>query len=144
MSSGSKGLTTSATLLIAACGLNCRLCRAYIRKRNPCPGCRVKGTAKSVTRIRCEIKTCARRQNTGEQFCGSCTQLPCQPMQRLDKRYRAKYMVSPIANVKRIKAIGVRRFVREEKDQWLCKCCGEVLCMHNPQCVRCGEPWHEE
>jgi len=143
MRSGSRKSPTSATILIAACGLNCRLCRAYIRERNSCPGCRVTRIPKPETRIRCEIKTCARRKRKSQQFCGSCSQLPCSPMQRLDKRYRVKYNVSPIANVKRIKVVGIRRFVAEEKDRWQCRNCGEVLCMHNPQCVRCGKPYHE-
>jgi hypothetical protein len=27
--------------LVAPCGMNCGICRAYLREKNKCPGCRV-------------------------------------------------------------------------------------------------------
>jgi len=40
--------------LIAPCGMNCRLCLAYKRKRNGCSGCRDSERLESECRKRCK------------------------------------------------------------------------------------------
>ena len=140
MQVGFKGSLRMETRLISPCGLNCRLCRAYIRERNTCPGCLIESVPKPKTRVRCEIKTCTQRKGVQQKLCNFCSEFPCRPLQRLDKRYRTKYAVSPIANLERIKAVGIRKFVVEERGRWLCQRCDSVLCMHEAQCVNCGNP----
>ena len=44
------------TTLIAPCGMNCILCRAYTRKNNTCPDCRGDDKVKSRISIRSGIK----------------------------------------------------------------------------------------
>ena len=133
-----------ATMLIAPCGLNCGVCRAYIRKNNPCPGCRAGDARKPVRRVRCAIKTCPRLAASRQRFCDSCKVFPCGDVQRLEKRYRTRYGVSPIANLQRIKAVGVRRFGAEEKRRWQCATCRGTLCMHEALCRACGYARQEE
>ncbi len=140
----SKEPALTETRLIAVCGLNCRLCRAHIRDRNPCPGCRAEEARKPKTRVRCAIKTCDQLQGKRQQFCSFCSKFPCQPILHLDKRYQTRYKVSPIANLARIKDVGVRKFAAEEKARWLCPGCAGVLCMHEPRCVNCGRPWRDD
>jgi len=127
--------------IIAPCGINCSLCRAYIRDRLPCPGCRGGDGNKSNACLTCAIKNCEELNAGGRQFCHSCGKLPCAKLLHLDKRYRTKYGMSVIANLERIKAVGVENFVAEEASKWSCPGCGSRLCMHKPRCVNCGYIW---
>ena len=127
--------------IIAPCGINCSLCRAYIRDRQPCPGCRGDDCHKSSMCIKCAIKNCGALTDGGYRFCYSCSQYPCRTLLHLDNRYRTRYGVSVIANLESIQAVGVNRFISEETSRWSCPECGSRLCMHKPQCVNCGFLW---
>jgi hypothetical protein len=129
--------------IIAPCGINCSLCRSYIRERDPCPGCRGGDGNKSDTSLGCGIKNCEEFDSGEKEFCFSCDKFPCVKVLRLEGRYKSKYSVSVVANVWRIKAVGAAQFVAEEMGKWKCKECGSLLCMHKPQCVKCGRAWQE-
>jgi hypothetical protein len=129
------------TELIAPCGLNCGLCRAFVRDRNPCPGCRGGNIHKSNACVTCVIKNCGELAAGNYRFCFSCAKYPCSDLLHLDDRYRTKYGISVVANLGRIETIGVESFVTEEGAKWLCKKCGSRLCMHKPQCAACGHTW---
>ena len=62
-------------------------------------------------------------------------------MKRLDKRYRTKYAMSMIDNLEYIKQFGIRDFVKQEKERWACPVCGEIICVHKPQCISCEHTW---
>ena len=128
-------------MVIAPCGINCSLCRAYIRDRNPCFGCRGGGCNKSHASRTCTIKNCAQLEAGNHQFCYSCANYPCADLLHLDERYRSKYCVSVLSNLERIRTIGVATFVTEETTKWSCPECGTRLCMHKPQCVNCNHTW---
>ena len=128
-------------LIVAPCGINCSLCRAYVRDRNPCPGCRGGIENKAPTCFNCSIKNCKELATGGYQFCTSCASYPCAKLLHLDLRYRTRYRVSVIANLERIQAVGTDLFVAEEVEKWTCPECGERLCMHKPQCLNCGYTW---
>jgi hypothetical protein len=129
-------------MIVAPCGVNYSLCREYIRDRKPCPGCRGGDSHKSNACLTCDIKNCRKRAAGGHKFYFSCDTVPCADLLHLDGRYQAnKYGVSVIANLERIGAIGVERFVAEEEAKWSCSECGSLLCMHKPQCVHCGRAW---
>ncbi len=129
------------TTLIAPCGLNCRLCRAYIRNRNSCPGCRYDDIDKSQYCVKCKIKNCSHLSSKSARFCFSCKEFPCSIIKHLDKRYRTKYGLSIIDNLVFINEFGVRNFVNNEKDKWKCPQCMELLCMHKDICISCGYKW---
>jgi len=133
--------TKSNPTLIAACGINCRLCRAYMRERKPCPGCRGDNTFKAKTCVTCRIKNCGKLANGGIKYCFDCDEFPCERLAHLDKRYTLKYGTSPIDNLASIKGIGIRNFVRNENEKWACPKCGVMLCMHEAQCLSCGYEW---
>lgn len=130
--------------LIAPCGLNCGLCYAFVRDRNPCPGCRGRGKHKSKSCLACAICNCSELAAGHYQFCSACAKYPCADLLRLDRRYRVRYGVSAIANLARIGAVGVTHFVAEESSKWLCPECGSRLCVHEPQCANCGHVWRRE
>ena len=114
MANADLGIRPADSMLIAPCGVDCGLCRAFIRDRKPCPGFRGDDRHKSNACIRCAIKNCKELAAGKHQFCSSCAQFPCAHLRHLDGRYRARYSVSVIANQERIKAVGVERFVTEE------------------------------
>jgi hypothetical protein len=133
-----NGITAA---LIAPCGMNCRLCIAYVRDRNPCPGCRRDDRPKPITRYTCRIKTCQNLIRNKAKYCFACDTFPCDRLTHLDKRYRTKYGMSMLDNLATIKAVGIRRFLAAEQAKWPCPACGQLLCVHKPQCLSCGHPW---
>ncbi len=58
--------------LIAPCGINCRICRAYLREKNKCPGCREPDINKPVTRVVCKIKICDELKRNNLNYCIEC------------------------------------------------------------------------
>jgi hypothetical protein len=137
---GAKGNLDWAAL-IAPCGMNCRLCQAYSRARNPCPGCRGDNRGKPKTRVACRIKNCEKRIAGSADYCGKCSSFPCESLRRLDKRYRAKYGMSMIGNLKTILLSGLQSFVKSEQTRWACRRCGAVLCVHQEHCLACRRKW---
>lgn len=132
------------TLLIAPCGMNCYLCRAYRPDKEyikTCPGCRGENHSKPRSCVACRIKNCEKMQTGGFKFCFQCDGYPCARLKRLDKRYRVKYGMSMIENLGNIKKYGVRQFITSQKERWACAQCGTILCVHKPQCFACGSQW---
>lgn len=129
------------TRLIAPCGMSCRLCMAYTREKNVCPGCRGDDSVKQISTLSCRIKNCDRIKSGKAKFCIGCEKLPCARLKQLDKRYRTKYGMSMIENLRKIEKSGIRQFIRDEKQKWTCPKCGEPICVHRPQCLSCGRKW---
>jgi hypothetical protein len=130
-------------ILVAPCGINCRLCMAYGRDKNPCPGCRIDDPDKHPTCVNCKIKNCAKLVAGGFQYCFECDDFPCERITHLDNRYRTKYATSPIDNLLTIQRIGVRKFTQFDIQRWTCPKCGAVISMHRPNCLSCGYLWHK-
>ncbi len=127
-----------ATSLIAACGMNCGICMAYLRDKNKCQGCRSFDKREPVSIVRCKIKNCAVIQKGEVTFCFECDSFPCKNVKHMDKRYRTKYGMSTIENLENIKRLGIRKFLANEKDRWACPECGGTICVHKQTCYRCG------
>ena len=124
--------------LIAPCGMNCGICKAYLREKNKCPGCRESNENKSPSCVSCIIKNCSELNENNWKFCFKCEKYPCARMKALDKRYRTKYRMSMIENLGNIEKDGIRQFVRSEKTRWACAKCGGVICVHGSYCFICG------
>lgn len=133
--------TAIPTRLIAPCGMNCRLCRAFTRDRKPCPGCRGDDSLKSKSCVGCRIKNCEKIMRAKAKYCLGCDSLPCDRLKHLDKRYRTKYGMSMIDNLECIGRFGIRQFIRAEKERWRCPQCGGLLCVHTSQCLYCQHTW---
>ena len=127
--------------LIAPCGLDCRLCRAYIRENNACPGCRGDDSIKSNACVTCKIKNYPKISSGEVTFCSECSEFPCSLIHLLEKRYTTNYEVSVIGNLKHIKKHGLNKFLTRENKAWACPNCGELLCMHYDECKSCGYIW---
>ena len=72
----------------------------------------------------------------------SCDRFPCTRLKQLDKRYKTKYGMSMIENLRMINEFGIRHFIRNEKKKWIYPECGEMISVHKPTCLSCGYKWH--
>jgi hypothetical protein len=115
--------------LIAPCGMNCNLCIAHLRDRQKCPGCRGCDKNKSKSCIYCAIKNCKFLNQKKWRYCSDkCTEFPCLRLKRLDKRYKTKYGMSMIENLKAISSNGIREFILDEEKRWVRG--DRIFCVH--------------
>ncbi len=134
---------SDAGQLIAPCGMNCGLCFSYLAMKNDlkkkgfarkyCPGCGPRGQHCTFMSHQCHL--------VGEglvRFCHECGDFPCRRLKGLDKRYRTKYHMSMIENLRFIKEQGMQRFLEKEEAKWRCPECGGTICCHNGLCLGCG------
>ncbi len=112
--------------LIAPCGMNCGICKAYLREHNPCHGCFNLDKDRPKTRAHCRLRVCTKREG---RFCCHCPEFPCDRLHHLDKRYRTKYGISEIENLEFIRKNGIRKFVAAERQKWITK--DGILCVHD-------------
>jgi hypothetical protein len=123
--------------MLASCGMNCHVCYVHLRKKKPCMGCRAGGAGQPESCRKCKIKDCA--VSYGVEFCFECPSFPCGTIKHLDKSYRQRYQVSLIGNAARIKAVGVKQHLSEEKEKWTCPDCGGVMSLHDGTCSECSQ-----
>ena len=121
---------------VAPCGLICDLCYAFQRPKNRCEGCNSSGNKTSYCE-KCRIKQCPEKADEYE-LCNKCAKYPCRIIKNLDKRYSLKYGESAIANLDLIKEKGIRAFIKDQKAEWKCPRCGNLLCVHKTACQNCG------
>ena len=119
------------TNLIAPCGMNCGVCQAFLRPRNPCHGCNDAEQNKPKTRARCPLRVCDKRSG---RFCCDCAEFPCDRLRRLDLRYRTRYGMSQIENLESIRDNGIRKFLKEERKRWISE--EGVFCVHDRKYYR--------
>ena len=128
--------------LIAPCGMNCGICRAYLAythgeptkkgKVSHCAGCFPR--AKN-----CYIKRgCLKLSKHQIESCNQCETMPCEHLAHLDKRYRERYSMSMVENLKELKAKGMDGFLKNQQTKYQCPECGGVVCVHDRKCYSCG------
>jgi hypothetical protein len=127
--------------LIAPCGMNCGICVAYFgytlkgeKRKRPCEGCRSRDHPCAFIKKRCD------KLMAGEiEYCGECTGFPCENLRKLDKRYRERFGMSMIENLKHIQTEDISRFQENEEERWRCPICGRTICIHNRTCYSCNQ-----
>lgn len=122
--------------MLAPCGMNCHVCYVHLKKKKPCLGCHGQDESKPQHCRKCKIKECA--TNQGVDFCSSCPSFPCAIIKRLDKSYKQRYRVSLVDNAIRLKTVGAKQYLLEEKERWTCAYCGGVISLHDCVCSECG------
>ena len=101
--------------LIAPCGINCGVCKAHLREKNPCHGCRAADQNKPKTRVNCKIRNCEKRKG---DYC-DCKDFPCDRLKHLDERYCEKYGMSEIENLEFIKKDGIEKFLAQQNEKYV-------------------------
>ena len=112
--------------LIAPCGMNCGICKAYLRQNNPCRGCNYAQQNRPKTIANCQLRICRERRGS---FCYDCTNYPCDRLKHLDNRYRTRYGMSEIENLEYIRDKGIEEFLEQERKKWISE--EGVLCVHD-------------
>ena len=132
-------MTPRTATLIAPCGNNCGICVAFFgytmrgrRRKQPCRGCRARKTRCAFLKQHCDAL--AKRR---VHYCFECTEFPCERLTTLDRRYRDKYGMSVIENLKHIQRNGISQFLTDEQDKWKCPTCGGMKCVHTNTCYTC-------
>ena len=130
--------------LVAPCGMNCGICKAYIaythgvrRQRGKvtyCAGCRPREKNCYIKR-NCKTKKLTNREI---QYCYECAVMPCEHLSHLDHRYRERYGMSMVENLKMLKAQGMNVFLEAQVEKFKCPNCGDVMCVHDGKCYGCG------
>lgn len=123
--------------LYAPCGVNCFNCHAFLRKKNPCSGCRSEDSKKPKHCLNCSKKTCLTEKNL--LFCFECMKYPCTKIKSLHKNYKEKYNIDLSENDRIVKEHGIEYFMEMEKTRWTCDICGGIICQHDRICSDCGE-----
>ena len=128
--------------LIAPCGMNCGICKGYIAYTHGTPRVRGKITycAGCVPRAKnCYIKRNCKKLSKHEiQSCSECDSIPCEKLAHLDKRYRERYGMSTVENLKLLKEAGIDAFLASQKEKYTCPNCGDVVCVHDGKCYACN------
>ncbi len=112
--------------LIAPCGMNCAICKAFLRQHNPCHGCKNAEQNMPKTRLNCKMRLCDKR--TGN-YCYQCTEFPCDRLRHMDHRYRTRYGMSEIENLEFIRDNGIRKFLAREQEKYISE--KGILCVHD-------------
>lgn len=137
MSESSLQPDMECTEVIAPCGMDCRLCVAFQRKRKPCAGCLGSDMDKPKHCVQCSIKNCPEHTDDAGIYCCFCGKYPCQRLKRLDARYRMKYGMSMVENLEDIRKSGAMAFAKSNAGRWTCPSCGKLLCVHLKGCPHC-------
>ena len=128
--------------LIAPCGMNCAICKGYIAYTHSIP--RVRGKVTYCAGCQSRAKNCYVKGNCKKlihreiKFCYECGAMPCEKLAHLDNRYRERYGMSMVENLKMLKNKGVDEFLREQALRFRCPTCGDVVCVHDGKCYGCG------
>jgi len=125
--------------LIAPCGMNCAICVGFFgyavngrKRKKKCIGCRLRNKHCVFLKKGCDNLT-----KNKIAFCFECNDFPCEKLEKLDKRYREKYNMSMIENLKYIEKYGMDKFLKNERKRWKCPKCGEIICVHTKKCYFC-------
>jgi hypothetical protein len=129
--------------VIAPCGMNCGICKAYLAysrgvpyKKGEiyhCTGCRVRDKKCAFIKRDCE-----KLRKKQISFCYECQEMPCERLAKLDQRYISYYGMSMLENQKMIKEKGMTEFLRSQSEKYRCPQCGDIVSVHNGKCYSCG------
>jgi hypothetical protein len=128
--------------LVAPCGMNCGICKRYLAywrgipeekgKVIHCQGCLPRNK-------NCFIKrSCKKLLKNEIKFCFECENIPCENLERLDMRYKKRYNMSMIENLKNLKEKGMKEFLKVHEDKFKCPKCGDIISVHDEICYTCG------
>ncbi|MFW9821313.1 MAG: DUF3795 domain-containing protein [Candidatus Thorarchaeota archaeon] len=129
--------------LAAPCGIYCGACRQYLLLKKDlleergykmgCKGCRIRN--KNCAFIR---RDCPTLRMNEVNYCFECEQFPCQNLQKIDSQYRERWSVNMIENLRRIKELGVKQWIKEQRKLYTCPRCEGEICIHDTECYDCG------
>jgi len=124
-------------LSIAPCGVICDICLGVLRSKDKCVGCNHEGSKLHHCSV-CSIKLCNSKKGNSQLLCSECIKYPCKRLRDLNKRYLIKYGEDLRKNLEDCKEKGIDEFIKEQEKKWICKKCGNIICVHKAVCIFCG------
>ena len=64
--------------------------------------------------------------------------MPCANIEHLDKRYRERYGMSMVENLKMLRSKGMEEFLASQEEKHRCPSCGDFICVHDGKCYTCN------
>lgn len=129
------------SILAAPCGIYCGACPSYLKAKS-CYGCRSEAKQKRTSKYGCRIRQCC-LGDKGLSFCYECEEFPCQKLRTKlpeshpgDKRFAYRHEV--IANLLKVKDVGLEIWLEEQATKWRCPECGGHGCFYSYECCDCG------
>ena len=129
--------------LVAPCGINCSVCKRYLAYSRGVP--KQKGKVSHCSGCRSRDKNCYIKRpckvlfHQKIQFYFDCEQMPCKKLEHLDKRYRKRYVMSAVENLKDIQTNGIENFLKTQEAKYKCPNCGDVFSVHDRKCYSCKQ-----
>jgi hypothetical protein len=129
--------------LVAACGMNCGVCKCYLAysrgvpykkgEVSHCSGCTVRN--KNCAFVK---RDCPKKVGKLIRFCYQCPDMPCERLTKIDEIYKGRYGMSMVENQKMIQEKGMDEFLKSQTEKYLCPSCGDVVSVHDGKCYKCG------
>ena len=129
--------------LIAPCGMNCGICKAYLAysrgvlykkgEVSHCSGCLVRN--KNCAFIK---RGCEKIRKKQIRFCYECKDMPCKELAKIDDYYSARYGMSMVENLKLIRERSMDEFLKSQAEKYRCPSCSDIISVHDGKCYACG------
>jgi len=149
--------TAGGEKLVAACGLYCGACPAYLASQQNneekisalqkqfgsgfkkedilCDGCLGGGRVASFC-AKCAMRDCAANKQHVKR-CANCSEFPCSKITNFNSDGMLHH-AEVLANSRQIKAMGMQKWAQHEEDRWRCSQCKNILSWYDPKCPNCG------
>ncbi len=101
-----------------------------------CDGC-LSGGVLAAHCQRCNIRLCALDKQKNSR-CSECEELPCYRVTNLINMGRYLHRKEYLPNLKKMREMGIQKWVQYEKERWSCPKCGLPMRWYDTECVGCG------
>lgn len=126
---------------LAPCGVFCGSCPSF---NKTCFGCSSNNKEqKRKSKWDCKIRKCCYEEKD-IQYCAYCEQFPCV---KINKKIinshpgetKFKYRHELPENAKKLKELGVERYLKYQKQRWSCPFCNGIVEFYQYKCSKCGK-----
>lgn len=123
----------------APCGVFCGACPSY---KKSCLGCGSEElNQRRKSKWRCKIRKCC-FEDKSLNFCNDCDEFPCNLIEKLKNSHsddsRFNYRHEIYDNLEKIKEIGVKNWIKNQKNRFRCPKCNGRISWYRYKCNECG------
>jgi len=120
--------TPFRTTLIAPCGMDCAICMAHLRTKNPCGDCY---TPERQRRRNCPIFTCGKVKG---RYHHTCDTFPAVGLSSWTNDTGRDWHEYALRTPQRSVWMASVAFVKNERERWTCQECGGTIDVHHWCC----------
>ena len=126
---------------LAPCGVFCATCPSFDKSCNGCSSENKKQKRKS--KWNCKIRKCCYEEKNLD-YCGYCSIFPCEKINNKlikshigEKRFLYRHEIPE--NMKKLKELGVDKFIKFKKKEYTCPNCKGTVHFYHYKCSVCGQ-----